>query len=161
MLERYDDKDAFSVFDSSQLLSSINSIISMLTIGLTGIAAISLVVGGIGIMNIMLVAVQERTREIGLRKAVGAKNRQIMSQFLIETMFLTTIAGVFGIIVGILFSYLVAVIARALNYEWEFSVSIMSILLSVGVSTTIGLVFGLIPARRASNLNPIEALSYE
>ncbi len=158
---KFGEADDFDVRSQKQSLEVLTKITGAITLFLAAIAAIALIVGGIGIMNIMLVAVQERTREIGLRKAVGAKNKQIMSQFLIETMFLTTIAGVFGIIMGILFSYLVAVIARALNYEWEFSVSIMSIFLSVGVSTAIGLVFGLIPARRASNLNPISALSYE
>ena len=154
MLERYDDKDAFSVFDSSQLLSSINSIISMLTIGLTGIAAISLVVGGIGIMNIMLVSVTERTREIGLRKAVGAYPRAILIQFLIEAVILSCIGGAVGVILGYLGTL-------AIKPFFPAQVTISSVILAFGVSSLVGIVFGVAPARKASKLSPIEALRYE
>ena len=153
MLEKYD-KDAFSVFDSSQLLSSINSIISVLTIALTGIAAISLVVGGIGIMNIMLVSVTERTREIGLRKAIGAYPRAILIQFLIEAVILSCIGGSTGILLGYLGTL-------AIRSFFPAQVTISSVILAFGVSSLVGIVFGVAPARKASKLSPIEALRYE
>ena len=153
MLEKYDE-DAFSVFDSSQLLSSINSIISVLTIALTGIAAISLVVGGIGIMNIMLVSVTERTREIGLRKAIGAYPRAILIQFLIEAVILSCLGGTIGIILG----YLGTLIIRPF---FPAEVTITSVILAFGVSSLVGIIFGVAPARKASKLSPIEALRYE
>ncbi len=153
MLEKYD-KDAFSVFDSSQLLSSINSIISVLTIALTGIAAISLVVGGIGIMNIMLVSVTERTREIGLRKAIGAYPRAILIQFLIEAVILSCIGGTTGILLGYLGTL-------AIKSFFPAQVTISSVILAFGVSSLVGIVFGVAPARKASKLSPIEALRYE
>jgi len=153
MLKKYD-KDAFSVFDSSQLLSSINSIISTLTIALTGIAAISLIVGGIGIMNIMLVTVTERTREIGLRKAIGAYPRAILIQFLIEAVILSALGGTIGIILGFLGSLLI-------NNFFPAQVTLSSVLLAFGVSSAVGVIFGVAPARRASKLSPIEALRYE
>lgn len=153
MLERYD-KDAFSVFDSSQLLSSINSIISVLTIALTGIAAISLIVGGVGIMNIMLVSVTERTREIGLRKAVGAYPRAILIQFLIEAIILSCFGGLVGVILGSLG-------ALAINNFFPAKITISSVILAFGVSSAVGIIFGVAPARKASKLSPIEALRYE
>ena len=152
-LEKYD-KDAFSVFDSSQLLSSINSIINILTIALTGIAAISLVVGGVGIMNIMLVSVTERTREIGLRKAIGAYPRAILIQFLIEAVILSCFGGFVGIILGSLGTL-------AINNFFPAKVTISSIIVAFGVSSAVGIIFGVAPARKASKLSPIEALRYE
>jgi len=153
MAEKYE-KDAFSVFDSSQLLNSINAIIGTLTIALTGIAAISLVVGGIGIMNIMLVTVTERTREIGLRKAIGAYPRAIMIQFLIEAVILSLLGGAIGILLGTLG-------AKIINNFFPAVVTLQSVLLSFGVSSLVGVVFGVTPARKASKLSPIEALRYE
>ncbi len=153
MKTRYDD-DAFSVFDSSQLLSSINSIIGTLTIGLSGIAAISLVVGGIGIMNIMLVSVTERTKEIGLRKAVGASPSAILLQFLIEAIILSYIGG----LTGILFGWLGTL---AINSVFPAKITMSAVTLAFGVSTIVGIVFGVAPARKASKLSPIEALRYE
>jgi putative ABC transport system permease protein len=153
MLERYD-KDAFSVYDSAQLLSSINSIINTLTIALSGIAAISLVVGGVGIMNIMLVSVTERTREIGLRKAVGAYPRAILIQFLIEAVILSCFGGLIGIILGWLGTL-------AINNFFPASITPSSIILAFGVSSSVGIIFGVAPARKASKLSPIEALRYE
>ncbi len=153
MLEKYD-KDAFSVFDSSQLLNSINSIINVLTIALTGIAAISLVVGGVGIMNIMLVTVSERTREIGLRKAIGAYPRAILIQFLIEAVILSCFGGLIGIILGSLG-------ALAINNFFPAKVTLSSIMIAFGVSSAVGIIFGVAPARKASKLSPIEALRYE
>lgn len=153
LLKSYD-KDAFSVFDSAQLLSSINSIIGTLTIALTGIAAISLVVGGIGIMNIMLVTVSERTREIGLRKAIGAYPRAILLQFLFEAIILSGLGGLIGIILGSLGT-------MAINNIFPAQVTLGSILLAFGVSFAVGIIFGVAPARKASQLSPIEALRYE
>jgi putative ABC transport system permease protein len=153
LLKKYD-KDAFTVFDSSQLLSSINSIISTLTIALTGIAAISLVVGGIGIMNIMLVTVSERTREIGLRKAIGAYPRAILLQFLFEAMILSGIGGFVGIVLG-------ALGTMGINSFFPARITFGSVALAFGVSFMVGIVFGVAPARKASKLSPIEALRYE
>jgi len=153
LLKSYD-KDAFSVFDSAQLLNSINAIISTLTIALTGIAAISLVVGGIGIMNIMLVTVSERTREIGLRKAVGAYPRAILIQFLFEAVILSGLGGLIGIILGFLGT-------NVLNNFFPARVTPGSVLLAFGVSFLVGILFGVAPARKASKLSPIEALRYE
>jgi len=153
MLKKFN-KDAFTVFDSSQLLSSINTIIGTLTVALAGIAAISLVVGGIGIMNIMLVTVSERTREIGLRKAIGAYPSAILIQFLIEAIILSSIGGFIGILLGSLG-------ASAINNFFPARVTISSILIAFGVSALVGIIFGVAPARRASRLSPIEALRYE
>jgi len=153
MLKKFN-KDAFTVFDSSQLLSSINTIIGTLTVALAGIAAISLVVGGIGIMNIMLVTVSERTREIGLRKAIGAYPSAILIQFLIEAIILSSIGGFIGILLGSLG-------ASAINNFFPARVTISSILIAFGVSALVGIIFGIAPARRASRLSPIEALRYE
>ncbi len=153
LLKKYD-KDAFSVFDSSQLLSSINAIIGTLTIALSGIAAISLVVGGIGIMNIMLVTVTERTREIGLRKAIGAYPNAILLQFLFEAIFLSCFGGLIGIMLGSLGAF-------AINKVFPAIVTPGSVLLAFGVSSAVGIIFGVAPARKASQLSPIEALRYE
>lgn len=146
--------DAFSVFDSSQLLSSINSIISTLTVALAGIAAISLVVGGIGIMNIMLVTVSERTKEIGLRKAIGAYPRAILIQFLIEAIILSSFGGLIGIAFGWLGSL-------AINNFFPAKVTFSSVATAFSVSALVGIIFGIVPARKASKLSPIEALRYE
>jgi putative ABC transport system permease protein len=154
-------EDDFNVRSTAQALESISSITNALRFFLAAIAAISLVVGGFGIMNIMLATVQERTKEIGLRKAIGAKNSDITMQFLIEAMTITFISGIIGIVVGSLLLFLISVIINALNYHWELIISPLSIILGCVVSVGIGLVFGITPARRASLLNPIEALRYE
>jgi len=148
------EEDEFSVFDQSQLLKTINSILGMLTVGLGGIAAISLVVGGIGIMNIMLVSVTERTREIGLRKALGATPNLILLQFLIEAALLSVLGGLIGLAIAYLGSL-------ALQPYFPAKVTMDAVLLAFGVSTVVGLVFGVAPARRAAKLSPIEALRYE
>lgn len=153
LLEHYD-KDAFSVFDSAQLLNSINAIIGTLTVALTGIAAISLVVGGIGIMNIMLVTVSERTKEIGLRKAIGAFPSAILLQFLFEAIILSGLGGFIGIILGSLGT-------MTINNFFPAKVTLGSIILAFGVSFLVGIIFGVTPARKASKLSPIEALRYE
>lgn len=148
------DEDDFSVFDQSTLLSTINSILGMLTVGLGGIAAISLVVGGIGIMNIMLVSVTERTREIGLRKALGATPNFILAQFLTEAAMLSVIGGLIGLTIAYLGSL-------ALQPYFPAKVTMEAVILAFGVSTAVGLIFGVAPAKRAAKLSPIEALRYE
>jgi putative ABC transport system permease protein len=146
----------FSIFSQNDILETASSVTSTFTTLLSGIAAISLIVGGIGIMNIMLVTVTERTREIGLRKALGAKRKTITIQFLIESTILTATGGILGMGVGIAASYF---ISTAMSIP--FTISVSSIALAVGVSAGIGILFGLYPARKASNLQPIEALRYE
>jgi putative ABC transport system permease protein len=153
--------DDFTVRSAAQALDMITTVTNALKFFLAAMAAISLVVGGIGIMNIMLVSVSERTREIGLRKAVGADNFNILLQFLEEAIVVTLIGGIIGIILGALVSFLISLVAVYLGYDWEFKVSIFSIILAVGVSTLIGLIFGIYPARKASKLEPVEALRYE
>ncbi len=155
------DRDDFSVRNSAQALDIITTITDSLRFFLAAMAALSLVVGGIGIMNIMLMSVTERTREIGLRKAVGASQINIMSQFLVESIAVTFIGGLIGIIGGSIISFLIAIVARLLGYDWAFSVSILSIILAVSVSMVVGLVFGLYPARKAASLEPVEALRHE
>lgn len=155
------ENDDFSVRSMAQELSALTQITDALKMFLAAIAAIALVVGGVGIMNIMLAAVQERTREIGLRKAVGAKNRHIIIQFLVESVMITSIGGSIGIVLGVLISYVVARVAQSLGYNWDFVISFPAILLGCVVSVGVGLIFGITPARRASRLDPIEALRYE
>ncbi len=155
-------KDDFHTGTQEQAQDMLSQIMGVLSILLSSIAAISLVVGGIGIMNIMLVSVTERTREIGLRKSVGATNSNILTQFLLESVMLTILGGIGGIILAASLSYLASVVIKSLGYEdWVFSLPAISIILAVGVSACVGLVFGLYPARRAAKLDPIEALRYE
>lgn len=152
-----DPQDAdFSIFSQNDILNTASQITGTFTALLGGIAAISLLVGGIGIMNIMLVTVTERTREIGLRKALGAQKRVIVTQFLIEAILLTLVGGMIGMLLGISISY---ILAKVINLP--FTISINSVLLAIGVSGGIGILFGWYPARKASNLQPIEALRYE
>jgi len=153
--------DDFSVRNTAQAIATITNITNILKYFLTGIAGISLLVGGIGIMNIMLISVNQRIREIGLRKAVGARSRHIILQFLIESVFLTLLGGVIGIIFGILVSFLASVIINVLGYSWEFIISLSSIMVATSVSVLIGVLFGLYPARKASQISPMEALRYE
>ena len=153
--------DDFSVRSAAQALDMISTITNALKYFLAAIAALSLIVGGIGIMNIMLVSVTERTREIGLRKAVGANNVNIMMQFLSEAITITMIGGIIGIISGVFISYVVSVVFNILGYDWEFVVSIFSIITAVSISGLIGIVFGLFPASKASKLEPVEALRHE
>jgi putative ABC transport system permease protein len=146
----------FSIMSQEDIIGTMTQVTSTFTALLSGIAAISLLVGGIGIMNIMLVTVIERTREVGLRKALGAKKRDIITQFLTESVILTGAGGLLGIILGTLISL---VLVRMVNIPWAFSPH--SYLLSFGVSAIIGIVFGFYPAYKAARLSPIEALRYE
>ncbi len=155
------DSDDFTVRSSEDALNIVTTITDALRYFLTAMAALSLLVGGIGIMNIMLVNVTKRTKEIGLRKSIGANNSNIIFQFLIETIIITAVGGIIGMTIGIIISYLASLIINNLGYDWEFSISLMSILLGLGVSMGIGLIFGLYPAKKASELSPIEALRYE
>lgn len=149
-------EDDFTVMDLTQMLKAAEESTRTMSILLGAIASVSLLVGGIGIMNIMLVSVTERTREIGIRMAVGAKPKDIRMQFLIEALFLTTIGGLFGLILGISGSLLVSSIM-----EWPISISLFSALIAFGFSAFVGIFFGFYPAYKASMLNPIEALRYE
>ena len=144
--------------DAVKILSTITNALSLFLISMAGI---SLVVGGIGILNIMMVTVAERTREIGLRKAVGATKKAIRNQFLFEASFLTGLGGIVGIIFGVLVSFLISLLMKKLGYDWAFIISWISIVLSVGVSILTGIIFGLFPAIKAAKLNPIDALRYE
>lgn len=157
VLRKVHKSDEFTVMTQEQTLNTINQVLGILQAGLSGIAAISLLVGGIGIMNIMLVSVAERTREIGLRKAVGAKPRHILSQFLIEAIVLSLIGGLIGIILGKLGSMVIHAFIPSLNPN----ITIQTILLASGFSIIVGVIFGVAPAYRASKLDPIEALRYE
>ncbi len=155
------DKDDFIVQTATQALDTFNTIFNGITILLIAIAAISLVVGGVGIMNIMYVVVTERTSEIGLKKAVGAKNSDILSEFLIESILVTVVGGGVGILFGGFLGWVVAVIAEANNLAWTFSVPLYAVLIGFGVSAAIGIVFGVLPARSAAKLDPVEAMRYE
>jgi len=150
------DESDFNIMNPTDMLNSLSSITQTLTIFLGAIAGISLLVGGIGIMNIMLVSVTERTKEIGLRKAVGATRNQILSQFLIETMTLSILGGVIGILLGV-------GIASVFTLSGLITAVITpgSILMAFSFSMAIGVFFGLYPAYRAANLHPMEALRYE
>ena len=156
------DKDDFHVMTQADMVKRIGTISKILSVLLISIAAISLVVGGIGIMNIMLVAVTERTQEIGLRKAVGATDKNILIQFLLEATFLTAIGGLAGVILGTALAFAAAVIlSRTISLNWGFSFPVSAAFLGIGVAACIGLIFRLYPARRAALKNPIEALRHE
>ena len=148
--------DDFTITDQAQLLSTVSAVTTTLTILLAGIASISLVVGGIGIMNIMLVSVRERTREIGIRKAIGARGRDVLAQFLIEALTLSLLGGTVGIVLGVAVSALIGAVAG-----WGFVFNPITPLVAVLFSLLVGVVFGVWPARQAARLDPIVALRYE
>lgn len=156
LLSVYTNTDSFRVFNQADALKQLDELSKTMTNFLVGIASISLLVGGIGIMNIMLVSVTERTREIGIRKALGAKKKDIMSQFVVEAMATSAIGGMLGILLGIVASYLVGNIMKL-----DISPSFYSVLIAFFVSALIGVTFGYFPANKAAKLNPIDALRYE
>jgi putative ABC transport system permease protein len=154
-------EDDFSIMDQQSFLETASAITGVLTIFLGGIAGISLLVGGIGIMNIMLVSVIERTKEIGLRKAMGARKRDILIQFLTESSLLSLIGGILGIILGWGIGEAVRLVAESSGTSLSPIISLDAILLATIFSAAVGLFFGLYPANRAANLEPVEALRYE
>ena len=158
--ERYGlgvDTDArYTITNQASLIAAVSSITDTLGLLLTGIAAISLIVGGIGIMNIMLVSVRERTREIGVRRAIGAKQSDILTQFLIEAIVLSLAGGVVGLILGEIAAFFLAILG-----DWVFAIKLDTVLLALGFSLLVGVVFGVWPARTAAKLEPIDALRFE
>jgi len=152
------DKDDFQITTMAEARDMINTILNGITLLLVALTFISLIVGGVGITNIMYVSVIERTFEIGLRRAVGAKRQDILLQFLSESVILTFIGGVFGILVGSLIAFLIYYVAVSFGLAWTFSVSLSSIVLSLAFSSVLGLGFGVFPARKAAELDPITAL---
>jgi len=158
----YGEDDDFNVQTQEDLIEQIESVITILTAFLVAVVAISLVVGGVGIMNIMLVSVTERTKEIGLRKALGAKKTDILNQFLFEAIILTSFGGVIGILLGAGISFVASIVlAHTVDPNWVFSFPISAAFIGVGMSATIGLIFGTYPAIQASKKSPMEALRYE
>ena len=156
MLERFHKKVDYRISVPLALLRQAEATRRTFNIVLGSIAGISLLVGGIGIMNIMLASVTERTREIGVRRAIGAKRRQIIGQFLVETVVLSTTGGAMGVCIGLLIPWLITYFA-----QMPTVVTLWSLLLSVGISMAVGIIFGLYPAARAANLDPIVALRHE
>jgi len=156
------EKDDFFVMTQKDIVDRLSTVTQALTIFLAMIASISLVVGGIGIMNIMLVSVTERTREIGLRKALGATNSDILRQFLLEAVILTVSGGASGTLLGISLAFVAAIVLKSqFNLAWPFVMPLSAIILGVGMAGVVGLLFGIYPARKAARKDPIEALRYE
>ncbi len=154
-------QDDFKVTTQAESLNIFNVIMKAITFLLIAIVTISLIVGGVGVMNIMYVIITERIGEIGLKKALGAKNKDILYEFLIEAILLTLIGGFLGIIGGASFAFVVSKVAQSFGLTWKFVVPIWGIILSISLSLAIGIIFGVLPARNASKLNPIEALNQE
>jgi putative ABC transport system permease protein len=160
---RDDDSDDFTIFNGSEVIGVLKSITMVMTLLLGSVASVSLIVGGVGIMNIMLVSVTERTREIGIRLAVGARSRDILRQFLVEAIVLSTLGGVVGVVLGIAASAAAAGLVNKylLSIQCPLVISIAAIFVSLGFSASVGMFFGYYPARKASRLDPIESLRYE
>lgn len=154
-------KDDFNILSQGQVLGIFNQVAGILTLFIVAIASISLIVGGIGIMNIMFVAVNQRTREIGLRKAIGATSNDIILQFLSEAILITFFGGIFGAVVGIGLDYVITFILGFFLQDWKFLIDFQALIISLVVCIFIGIIFGLWPAIVASKKNPIEALRYE
>ena len=154
-------RDDFKVTTQAETLDIFSSILKGITFLLISIASISLLVGGVGVMNIMYVIVTERIGEIGLKKALGARNRDILYEFLIEAIILTFIGGVLGIVLGSFLAFVVSKIAQSFDIVWDFIVPLWGVFLAISVSAIIGITFGVLPAKNASKLNPIEALNKE
>ncbi|MFZ2154023.1 MAG: ABC transporter permease [Candidatus Moraniibacteriota bacterium] len=153
--------DDFSVRDLASALKIVETITTAMRYFLLAVGTISLIVGGVGVMNVMLIAVSQRIKEVGLRKAVGAKNVDVLIQFLVESATISFFGGAIGVIFGIGVSLLASVIINSLGYDWQFLISIESIMVGVAVSVLIGIIFGLYPALKAAKISPMEALRYE
>ncbi|MFC1645038.1 ABC transporter permease [Patescibacteria group bacterium] len=154
-------EDDFSVRDQESAIEMIGNITDVLRYFLLAIGTIALIVGGVGIMNIMLIAVNQRVHEIGLRKAIGARESDVLTQFVIESATISFVGGVIGIIFGVFVSFIISIIAKSAGYNWMFIISPWSIIIAVSVSVLIGIVFGLWPANKASKISPMEALRHE
>jgi putative ABC transport system permease protein len=154
-------KDDFEISTMAEAAATIGNVANGITLLLVALVCISLVVGGVGIMNIMYVSVAERTFEIGLRKSLGAKSKDVLWQFLIEALLITIGGGIFGVICGIVIAFLIYLVATGSGFKWAFIIPISSVILAVGFSAAIGLLFGLYPAKKAASLNPIDALRKE
>lgn len=153
--------DDFSVRSTADALSILTSITDAVQYFLVFVAGISLFVGGIGIMNIMLIALRQRIREVGLRRALGARDHDIWFQFLVEAVFLSVAGGVVGMLFGVVITYVASIIIQNLGYEWSFILTFRSVFMAIGVAAVIGIVFGTYPARQAARVSPMEALRYE
>ncbi len=153
--------DDFTINDQATALEMVDNITDVLRYFLLAIGTISLIVGGVGIMNIMLIAVNQRIREIGVRRAVGAKRVDILVQFIVESATVALIGGIIGIVLGIFTALITAIVINAMGYNWQFLLSLNSIIVAVLISLGIGLIFGVYPARKASKISPMEALRYD
>ncbi len=153
--------DDFSVRDQAATVEILDQVTDVLRYFLLAVGSISLLVGGIGIMNIMLIVVNQRVREIGLRKAVGARDADIIIQFLIESATISSIGGAVGIVLGIAVSFLISFVAQAMEYDWDFIISPFSLVIAALISIAIGIIFGIYPARKAAKTSPMESLRYE
>ncbi len=153
--------DDFTVRDMASAVEMVSDITNVLRYFLLAIGSVALIVGGVGIMNIMLITVNQRIREVGLRKSLGARNYDVMAQFLVEAATISFSGGVIGIILGVCVSFIASVIIQSLGYNWPFLISIWSVVIAVAVSILIGVVFGSYPAYKASRVSPMEALRYE
>jgi len=153
--------DDFSINNITAALSMIDNITNIMKYFLTAVASISLIVGGIGVMNIMFIALSKRVREIGLRKAVGARRRDIVWQFLFEAIFISFIGGIIGFILGLIVIWIAAIVAREYGLTWDIVVTMQMMYITIGISIIIGFLFGVYPAVKASKISPMEALRYE
>ncbi|MCA9364921.1 MAG: ABC transporter permease [Candidatus Moranbacteria bacterium] len=155
------EEDDFSVRSIASALALVSGVTDVLRFFLVGVAAVSLIVGGIGIMNVMFIVLGQRIREIGLRKALGARRRDIFFQFVFEAIFISLCGGLVGFLLGIFVTWFVSIVVVSLGYDWDFLITFDAVLLAFLISMVLGIVFGSYPARRASRVSPIEALRYE
>lgn len=153
--------DDFTINNQASALEMVSNITDVLRYFLLAIGTVSLIVGGVGIMNIMLIAVNQRIREIGVRRAIGAKRLDILVQFIVESATVSLVGGIIGIILGVLIALMAAIVINAMGYDWQFLLSPDSIIVAVLISLGIGLIFGVYPARKASKISPMEALRYD